>query len=359
MKKRDNMKKLKILYHLPSTETIYANRTIYNGYKNAFQDLGHKFLTLTSNDDLKEILKKEKPDIFITSSHDYYLKFLDLDLIKEYRSNGMVMFTKIDFWNSPLSRFRINEAKSLSKEKEKVRMIKNGLLGDIFFHAVEQDDERIKGFEEETGKKFETILLAADKLIMHHEYAPNFESDIAYIGTNLPEKRRAFKEWLFPLGKKYKLKVYGQDWTLKDKILGMIQKFGQYYNIQFLKKLQKPKLALGDERKIYSSSKICVNIHEEYQRKYGDMNERFFKIMACKGFQITDYVPSMSRYFRPDEVIWVKSRGEWFEKIDYYMNHPEKKKKIIEKGYKKVMKFHTYHNRAMQIIGLYKKFKGK
>ena len=71
------------MYHLPSTETIYAYRTIYNGFKNAFLDEGCEFYTLTSEQDLKTELERIKPDIFMTQTHDYYLKFLDLKLLKK------------------------------------------------------------------------------------------------------------------------------------------------------------------------------------------------------------------------------------------------------------------------------------
>ena len=349
------MKQLKILYHLPSLETIYAFRTIYNGYKNAFEDLGCRFVALTSNDNLKEVLKKEKPDIFITSSHHYYLKFLDLNLIKEYRNKGMVMFTKVDYWTSPIN--RLSEARSFKDEKKKIELVRNGMLGDIFFNFTGQDDKRMIGFKQGTGKKFETILLAADKTLMYNEYNPVFKADISFIGTNIPEKRGLFKEWLFPLKEKYKVRIYGQDWTLKNRILGLIQRFGQYFNIKFLKSIQKPALKVEDEHKIYSSSKICINLHDIHQIKYGDLNERLFKIPACHGFEITNYVPTISLYFRPNEMICAKNRKEWFDKIDYYMTHPEKRKQIAEKGYRKVMKYHTYHNRVKQIFELYKNFK--
>jgi len=352
-------KSLRVLYHLPSIETIYGYRTIYNGFKNAFQDLGFSFFTLTSKDNLRDILIKTNPHIFITCSHNYYLKFLDLPFLMKFRKhNKMVMFTKIDFWNSPFSKFRINEAKSLKDEKDKVDMIKNGLLGDIFFHVVDQKDKRMKGFSKTTGKIFHTIPLAADKTLMFPNYDQKFKADISYIGTNLPQKKNYFKELLFPLSKKYKLNIYGQDWTIIDKSLGWIQRIGQYFNNSFLKGIQKPKLSLEDEGKIYSSTKICVNIHENYQRKFGgDINERFFKILACKAFQITDYVRWIDQNFNSDEVVYAKTKKEWFEKIDYYMKHPEERKKIAEKGYKKVIKKHTYHNRVKQMINLYKRFK--
>lgn len=349
------MKKLTILYQIPSLETIYAFRTIYHGFKNAFEDLGHRFITLTSKDNLKKILKKEKPDIMMISSSNYYLKFLDLNLIKEYREKGMVLFTKIDYWNSPMN--RPSEAKSLSKEKNKIIMIKNGLLGDIFYYQTEQDDVRMKGFEKSTGKKFETILLAADKTILFEEYEEKFKADISYIGTNIPEKRIFFKKLLFPLNKKYLVKIYGQDWSFKDWLKGWIQRFGQYFNINLLKKIQKPKLKLEEERKIYSSSKICVNFHDIYQVKYGDINERLFKIPACQGFQILPYMKVVERYFKKDEIVMAKNEKEWFKLIEYYMNNPQKKEEISKKAYKKVMRNHTYHNRVEQIINLYNNFK--
>ena len=70
---------MKILYQIPSLETVYAARFIYEGYKNAFLDLKHEFRPLTSNDSMSEILDEFKPDIFITSLNQYYLKFINLE----------------------------------------------------------------------------------------------------------------------------------------------------------------------------------------------------------------------------------------------------------------------------------------
>jgi len=350
---------MNIAYHMPSLDTIYAQRTIYYGYKNAFEDLGHNFYTYSSSDDLEKFLKKNCIDIFITASHFYYQKDLDLNLLKKYRNDGMVLFSKIDFWNSPISGLRINEAKSLKEDSRTVQLIKDGLIGDVFFHVVEQSDERMAGFEKETGYKYHTIPLAADKKIMKYEFDKNFIADISYVGTYLPDKRNFFKGWVFPLKGKYNLKIYGQDWTLKDRLMGWIQKFGQYYKFTYLSSIQKPKLNLGDEAKIYSSSRICINVHETYQKKYGgDCNERTFKIPLCGGFEIVDDVACIRKYFEADkEIIIAKNREDWFEKIDFYMNNPDKRLAIIEAGRERILKEHTYHNRSEQIIKIYEEVK--
>ena len=49
---------MKILYNIPSLESVYAARFIYEGYKDAFLELGHEFRPLTSADDQKKIFEK-------------------------------------------------------------------------------------------------------------------------------------------------------------------------------------------------------------------------------------------------------------------------------------------------------------
>jgi len=348
---------MKIAYHYPSPYSIYAYRTIYNGFKNAFTDLGHRFLTLTADDSLAKFLDQNKPDIFITASHFYYRKYLDYQLLRQYRDRGMKMLTKIDFWNSPMEKTRVNEAPSLREDNEALKLIIAGLLGDEFFHNVEQGDLRMDGFEEATGFKYHTIPLAADKIILKGEFSAKFQSDIAYVGTNLPQKREFFSNHVFPLSKQYDLRLYGQDWTTQDTVLGWVQRAGQYFNLPYLRSLRKPKLKLEEEAMIYASSKISINVHEEYQKKFGgDCNERTFKIPFCGGFEIVDNVACIKKYFVPEkEIIIADNNKDWDEKIRYYLKNPDKTKDIVEAGKKKVEKYHTYHNRAKQIIEILKK----
>jgi spore maturation protein CgeB len=210
------------------------------------------------------------------------------------------------------------------------------------------------GFSKFAGVDYITIPLAADKIALQPIFDKKFEADISFIGTNLPQKRRYFNEWLFPLGEKYDLKLYGQDWTLPSRLLGYVTKGGQYFNVPVIKSLQKPPLQLGDEAKIYASSKILVNIHEDYQRQYGgDCNERTFKIPFCGGFEISDDVACIRDYFvEGKELVIAKSKQDWFDKIDYYFNRPAEAKKIAAAGRQKVLASHLYKHRAQQMLDL-------
>src|SRR5579864_8505858 len=264
------MKRYTIAYHMPYPSTIYATRIIHYGFQNAFRDLGHTFVDFTPEHNLKTFLAEHQPDLFITVSHFFYRKFLDYELLKTYRDkHGLTLLTKIDFWDSPLNKNRINEAPSMKDDKEVKKLIKSGLLGDYYFSTTSQHDARMDGFNDFYKPGYLTIPLAADKIALQPRFDKQFASDIAFVGTNLPQKRQFFNEWLFPLAKDYDLKLYGQDCTRRARLIGYVTKAGQYFNVPVLKNLQKPTLQLDEEGRIYASAKILVNLHEDYQRQFG------------------------------------------------------------------------------------------
>jgi len=344
---------MRIVYQIPSIETVYAARFIYEGYKNAFEELGHQIIPFTGQDSLQKILCDYNPDIFITSLNSYNFRYLDLNLMKDQRkTKGMVLFTQIRPWTCQCKQYG---AGGLKDFPEDFSLIKKGLAGDVFFHWLEEDDPFMDGFEKETGYTYYKILLAADTKRFYYEYDSAYAGDICFIGNYLPDKRDFFKAHLFPLLKKYKVNIYGNDWTWGSQVVGYFQKLGQYFDISSLKRIRKIVLPLEDERKVYASSGISLNIHEKHQRKYGsDFNERTFKIIASGGFELCDNVKVLRRYFTEDELVIAENTTDWFEKIRYYFVNPDKRASIIEAGRKVVLSSHTYVNRAEQFIELYR-----
>jgi len=205
------------------------------------------------------------------------------------------------------------------------------------------------------GKVYYTVPLAADDTVIYPEVSDKFKADISFIGTYLPQKRRIFKEQVFPLRNKYNLKLYGQDWTTLSRLVGWIQKIGQYFNIPFLRALQKASLNICDERKVYCSSSISINIHEDYQRRLGgDCNERTFKVPLAGGFEITDDVACIRKYFEVGkEIVVAENIANWFDKIDYYYRNLDERLDIIDAGRKRVLSQHTYKHRVQQLIDIY------
>ena len=345
---------MKILYHVPSLDSIYAHRTIYHGFRNAFEDMGHEFRPFTADDDLERTLAAYRPDLFLTTTHHYYRKGLDFALLGRFRAEGLFMLTKIDFWDSPVSSARINEARSMKDDKALRRLIDDRLMGDAFFHVVEQGDPRMEGFTAATGYPYHTIPLAADKTLLRPMPDPRFAADISYVGSALPEKREYFSRYVFPLGREYRLRIYGQDWNAWDKALGWVQRGGQYFNIRPLARIRKPKLALEDEARIYATSAVSINVHEEYQRRFGgDCNERTFKIPLCGGFEVVDSVACIRKYFDCGrELALADTPREWVDMVRHYAAHPVEREPIAAAGRERVLHEHTYHNRAQQMIAI-------
>ena len=342
---------MRVLYQIPSLETVYAARFIYEGYKDAFEDLGHEFRPLTADLDLERLLEDWRPQILISSLNFYNLRFLDLELLRRHRERGLVFFNQVRPWRQQADQ---PGAAGLEDAKDLVDLIRRGLAGDVFFHYMEQDDPSMAGFQAGTGYPFHTILLAANVKKFYPDPDPRFAADVSFVGSYLPDKRRFLREHVMPLRAKYDVKLYGSDWTLADRALGFVQKAGQFLNVGPLKRLRGLKLGLEDERKVYASSVVSLNVHEEHQRRYGgDFNERTLKILASGGFEICDWVKVLRRYFGEEELVMARDTADWFEKIDHFIRHPGERARYIEAGRRKVLAEHTYHNRVRQMLALY------
>jgi spore maturation protein CgeB len=75
---------------------------------------------------LDDFLSKNQINLFMTNSHFFYRKQLNYHTLKKYRDQGLKVFTKIDFWNSPMDGTRrINEAKSMKDDDDIVKLINN------------------------------------------------------------------------------------------------------------------------------------------------------------------------------------------------------------------------------------------
>ena len=346
---------MKVLYSIPSLESVYAGRFVYEGLKNAFTDLGHDFRPLTADEKLTSVLEGFKPDILVYSLNFYHLKFLDLDELQTHRDRGLVVFCQVRAWQ-PVT--NVAEAGGLAtgalKDHKKERsLVESGLAGDVFWHWFEQDEPLMEGFSEGTGRRYETIHQAADRVAYYPDFDQAFQCDLAYVGSYLRAKRQFLRTNVLPLRREYDLQIHGSDWTRTNRLLGHAQRVGQYFNITPLKRLRRLHLSLDDERKLYSSARICLNVHEEQVRRTGsEINERTFKILACGGFELCDNVKLLRRFFGENELVTAEGGSDWREKIDHYLRHGDERDEIARAGFRKVMSEHTYHHRAHQILEL-------
>src|SRR3989344_5423364 len=338
---------MKILNQVNYIGGLGADWWIGSGFKDAFEDAGHQFFWYTAADDLEARMREVKPDILFTSQGELAKGIRRVCLDARRRGVKIVMRVDAFFGDNPIMR------DALAKEDP----------ADIYFGEVE--GSRMDIFKKTTGKPYVIIANAAHH--RHHfptEPVSKYACDIVFLGARLPDKREAFTKLLFPLMKKYRVQVYGPNWTLKDNALRSLGFIARKVGAPGLsERLQRLRLTIpvDEENQLYSSAKICINIHERGENmrtlRHLILNERTFKIPACGGFEICDFVPPVRNYFTEEEMVMADDANgdwiaDWFRKIDYYMHHDEERKKIQSAGTTRALRDHTYRNRVAQLLSL-------
>lgn len=159
---------------------------------------------------------------------------------------------------------------------------------------------------------------------------------IKFVETFANQERR--KKPVLALRDLVDVKVVGSDWNL----------VGVYHH-QIL-----PRIEYYDELPIfYSSAAINLNITQSQIRR--GLNQRFFDVPACGGFLISDHNDEIATFFTPgEEIVVFDDMPDLREKVDYYLNHPDKRKSIAHAAREKVLAHHTMKNRIEEMIQVLK-----
>jgi spore maturation protein CgeB len=155
------------------------------------------------------------------------------------------------------------------------------------------------------------------------------------------------------------MKLYGPGWTIRDKTLRAAGYAARRIGLNGLNdwaSKRRVTVPAEEENQLYSSAKICINLHEARQAwniNHVILNERTFKIPACGGFEVMDFVQPesvLSNYFTESEMVCAKDEKDWFEKIDYYLTHDREREEIKKHGTDRALLDHLYTNRAKAIL---------
>jgi spore maturation protein CgeB len=104
-----------------------------------------------------------------------------------------------------------------------------------------------------------------------------------------------------------------------------------------------------EKAKAFSGAKIVLNTMN-YAEITG-VNCRLFEAAGCGAFQIADWKPGLSEFFEPErEIVTFQTREELKEKVDYYLAHPEERRKIADRAYARSHREHTYEVRLKQMF---------
>ncbi|MBR6665218.1 MAG: glycosyltransferase [Lachnospiraceae bacterium] len=100
---------------------------------------------------------------------------------------------------------------------------------------------------------------------------------------------------------------------------------------------------------VFRQSKINLNITLR-SIKTG-IPLRVWDILGNEGFLLTNYQPEMFEYFVPDEdFVYYTDYEDMVRKVEYYLEHEEKRRRIARSGCVKVREEHTFQKRFETIL---------
>jgi spore maturation protein CgeB len=163
-----------------------------------------------------------------------------------------------------------------------------------------------------------------------------FGADVSLVGSMYAYRIRLLKEL-----EEFNIALWGRGWSkVSDKRL--------------LKSVRGGDIRGPGKAKVFSGSAISLNPHHPLNDIRGT-NSRTFDIAACKGFQLSDDKEDLRDLLKAgEEVICFRTVDELKKLIGYYLSHPDERNQIAEAAHRRVMRDHTYFNRASEILDIIK-----
>tara|TARA_R110002074_G_scaffold168321_2_gene329692 strand:- start:2543 stop:3484 length:942 start_codon:yes stop_codon:yes gene_type:complete len=291
-----------------------AGHWIYKGYKNAWESLGYETVVYENLSDIKDA----------GPAGTYYLQAVDSDInsLAAYQvvKNSAKSFIYVQPNIFPLPWGSHPNFQCLCPDKF-IELI-NG-LNNTFLWCFDNIDGTAPFHTK--WKKVNTLSLAFDSVAYKDIKDDRYAYDVCYIGGRA---NNGFDE-------KYKimLNYFGKFRDSKRKIGIFISR----------------NLTHEQENAILCNSKVCLNIHDNYQKTLvtKDTNERTFKSLGCGGILVSDKEGFVPENF-PDVPI-ASTPDQMLALTEHYLNMPESElQKIREKHKKLIYEKHTYISRVKE-----------
>ena len=294
-----------------------AWKWIQEGYKNAWIDLGFETEYYDRLSDLSSLNGE-----YILMARDWDIETVkDLEIIDN--SKKTYFFAQPNTFPQPWG----HHPNFISHCKDKIIDNLNAMNNVHLWSFCDVGEVQQKQFYHK-WKKVNTIPLAFDS----SNYAPTKASrmlyDVCYIGgwanNGFNEKRQIM------------IKTFS---AFKDTNL----KCGFFIN---------KNLSHEQELSVLHNSKICLNIHDNYQRQLGlDTNERTFKSLGLNGLLVSDKVTQLSNLF--PEVGSTNDPQEMVKKcIDLLSLSDKKLTDIKQENIENILGNHCYTHRAEKLLEL-------
>lgn len=230
------------------------------------------------------------------------------------------------------------EAEIIIKE-----LVENDYDGYVFFSKKMQEI-----YEEKYKKNSLYMPFGADTNFFYpREKIAKFNFDCSYVGSDIKGEKATMK-YLYP-AVDFNFGLFG-NWKINRHRFMIWKNFTKKppYKKVF-DKLSLGKIKQEDIPYLYSSSKINLNCTLQDCIDWDVVTLRTYEVLACKGFLITDMVPSACKTMQ-ECMVFTSGGDDLREKIRYYLSNDAKREEIAQNGYEYVVKNASIDARVKELI---------
>jgi len=281
---------------------VFNDHSTNNGIANGFENAGHEVMRYDYRKALEELSPAARDYDIWSMSLDCELVFfckcngVHVDVVRDCKSHAKTFLWYMD----PLNGNYNDELKEKIKVADYVGVAKR----EVYLEAKKLNSNThflIEGFDPKWDYPIERDPIMMD---VHSK-----KYDISFIGNQYGDR---------------------QDWLslLVDNIAFPINKF----NIE--------------HAKVVGQSRININLTGG-----GGPSDRVYKVLAAKGFLISQTYPDVEKYglIPGRDLVFANTPEDMVEKCNYYLARKKERDEIAEHGYQTVQKF-SRDNLAKQII---------
>lgn len=176
-----------------------------------------------------------------------------------------------------------------------------------------------------------------------------YSFDVAYIGNDIKGEERTSR-YLLP-AVQFNFGLYG-NWPARPfhrrRFWKNFERYPRYKSV--FHKISRGRIPQEDVPILYSSSAINLNCTAQDCVDWDVITLRTLEVLACRGFLITDKVPSAERDMG-DCMVFTEGGQDLVDKIAYYLEHISERQQIATIGYEYVKKFGSIDARMVELAG--------
>jgi len=156
----------------------------------------------------------------------------------------------------------------------------------------------------------------------------------------------------------YEVSFIGQNYSKRKESLTFLQNSG--IPVAMFGKGFNNYIPFNQTVEIFNSSKINLNFSGSSRSdNIKHIHGRVFEVTMCGGFLLTEYTKGIEEYFEIGrEIDCFHTVSEAADKIKYYIEHENKRKKIAEAGYIRSLNNHTWEDRLTSVFKEVSKIEG-